>query len=68
MDQGFTDEAVVVIKRIADEVMVTLLRVKQFESDRSRGEGRNMKLTISYLLNSIVMRLAVNELCTNYDV
>lgn len=34
MNQGSTDEAVVVIKRCAVDVMATLRRIKHSESDR----------------------------------
>lgn len=43
MDRGSTDEAVVGVKLIADEGVVTYLRVKLLESDKDVGaEGRNM--------------------------
>jgi len=43
MCQGSADEAVVAVKPVADEGMVTCLRVKLPESDRDvGGEGRNM--------------------------
>jgi len=42
-DRGPTDEAVVGVKPIADEDVVTHLRVKLLESDRDVGaEGWNM--------------------------
>ena len=42
-DRGSTDEAVVGVKPIADEGVVTHLRVKLSASDREVGaEGRNM--------------------------
>jgi len=44
MEQGFADEAVVVVKLSADEVAVTLLRVKHSESNKDAGdEERNTK-------------------------
>ena len=43
MGRGSADEAIVVVKRLADEDAVTYLRVKLPESDRDVGaEGRNM--------------------------
>ncbi len=43
MDRGFSDEAVVGVKLVADEDAVTYLRVKLPESDMEVGaEGRNM--------------------------
>ena len=43
MDKGFTDEAVVGVKLIADEDAVTYLRIKLSENDKDVGaEGRNM--------------------------
>lgn len=42
MGQGVSDEAIVVIKPVADEGAVTHLRVKpQVSSKEARGEGRN---------------------------
>jgi hypothetical protein len=42
MERGPADEAVVIVKPGADEVMVTWLRVKRQDSGReARGEGRN---------------------------
>jgi len=44
MNQGAADEAVVVLKRFADEGMVTYRRVKQTDSDRNsrrRAEHEN---------------------------
>jgi hypothetical protein len=34
MNRGSADEAIVVVKLVADEFMVTWMRVKQRESDR----------------------------------
>jgi hypothetical protein len=43
MHKQFADEAIVVIKRKADEDMVTYQRVKLFESTKDcKDEGRNM--------------------------
>ena len=43
MRKQFADEAVVVMKREADENMVTYLRTKLFESTKDcKDEGRNM--------------------------
>jgi hypothetical protein len=43
MHKQFADEAVVIVKRKADENMVTYLRVTLFESARDSGdEGWNM--------------------------
>jgi len=43
MDRGSADEAVVGVKLIANEGVVTHLRVKLLESDKDVGaEGRNM--------------------------
>jgi hypothetical protein len=43
MNRGFADEAVVVVKADAEEVMVTWQRVKQRQSDKEVGdEGWNM--------------------------
>jgi hypothetical protein len=43
MDRGFSDEAIVGVKPVADEDAVTYLRVKPPESDREVGaEGWNM--------------------------
>jgi hypothetical protein len=43
MSQGSADEAIVAVKSVAEEGMVTGLRVKLPESDRDvGGEGRNM--------------------------
>lgn len=43
MDRGFSDEAIVVVKPVADENTVTYLRIKLQESDREVGdEGRNV--------------------------
>jgi hypothetical protein len=45
MCQGDADEAVVAVKPVADEGMVTYQRVKPPESDRDvGGEGRNRKI------------------------
>ncbi|WP_158406123.1 hypothetical protein [Desulfobacula toluolica] len=45
MDRGFSDEAIVGVKPVADEDAVTYQRVKLLESDRNVGaEGRNMEL------------------------
>jgi len=44
MEQGVADEAVVIVKLSADEVVVTLLRVKHSGSNRDVGdEERNTK-------------------------
>jgi len=43
MDRGFSEEAIVGVKSVADEDAVTYSRVKLPESDREVGaEGRNM--------------------------
>ncbi len=43
MDKGFSDEAILGVKLIADEDTVTYLRIKLSESDREVGaEGWNM--------------------------
>ena len=43
MSRGSADEAVVAVKPVADEVMVTWLRAKLPESDKEvGGEGRSM--------------------------
>jgi len=43
MDKGFSDEAIVGVKLIADEDAVTYLRIKLSESDKEVGaEGWNM--------------------------
>ena len=43
MHKEFADEAIVVVKRSADEDMVTYQRVKLTESARdNRGEGQNI--------------------------
>jgi hypothetical protein len=43
MDRGFSDEAILGVKSVADEDAVTYLRIKLSESDSNVGaEGRNM--------------------------
>ena len=43
MDRGFSDEAIVGVKLVADEDAVTHLRIKLSESDKDVGaEGWNM--------------------------
>lgn len=43
MHKGFSDEAIVIVKRSADEDMVTYWRIKPTESAKDGGdEGRNM--------------------------
>jgi len=43
MDRGFSEEAIVGVKSVADEDTVTYLRVKLSKSDKDVGaEGRNM--------------------------
>ncbi len=43
MDKGFSDEAIVGVKLIADEDAVTYLRIKLSENDKEVGtEGWNM--------------------------
>ena len=45
MDQGISDPDIVVIKRHADEDMVTYLRIKHVESDNNKvvkDEGKDM--------------------------
>ena len=53
MNRGFADEAVVVVKVDAEEVMVTWLRVKHRQSDKEVGdEGRNMQAVNSLIIDS----------------
>ncbi len=40
MDKGFSDEAIVGVKLIADEEAVTYLRIKLSESDKEVGAGK----------------------------
>jgi len=48
--KGLADETVVVVKSIADENMVTYLRVKLLKSDKDvGGEGWNMKLCFRHI-------------------
>jgi hypothetical protein len=43
MHKELTDEAIVIVKRLAEEGMVTYLRVKLTESAKESGdEGRNI--------------------------
>jgi len=43
MHKGFAEEAIVIVKHLANEDMVTYLRVKPDESaSDGRDEGRNM--------------------------
>ena len=43
MHKGFAEEAIVIVKRLAKEGMVTYLRIKLAESAKDSGdEGRNM--------------------------
>ena len=50
MGQGVSDEAIVDVKRVAEESAVTYLRVKLLASDKDVGvEGRNT-LTVCTLL------------------
>ena len=43
MHKGFAEEAIVIVKRLADEDMVTYLRIKPDGSAQDGGdEGRNM--------------------------
>jgi hypothetical protein len=43
MHKGFAEEAIVIVKRLAEEDMVTYRRVKPAESAKEGGdEGRNM--------------------------
>ena len=43
MDRGFSEEAIVGVKLVADDDAVRYLRIKLLESDREVGaEGRNM--------------------------
>ncbi len=48
--KGLADDAVVVVKSIAYENMVTYLRVKLLKRDKDVvGEGRNMKLCFRHI-------------------
>jgi hypothetical protein len=53
MNRGFADEAVVIVKVDAEEVMVIWLRVKHRQSDQEVGdEGRNMSAVNSLIIDS----------------
>jgi hypothetical protein len=43
MEQGFSERAIGIVKRFADEMRVTVLRVKRIDSDKDvGGKGRAM--------------------------
>ncbi len=62
MGEGFADEAIVVVKLLADEDAVTYLRIKAAASDIDvGGEGWNMISSFSNFKTTVVVRSSKTE-------